>query len=138
MTGTLSTRSGKTALAVALLAAVFGLLTLKSGGAVLFIDGADRAAAGNYVAFVLWFNFLAGFAYLAAAAGIYLKRPWAADLAGLIAILTLVVFLALGVHIYLGGAYEMRTVGAMSLRSLVWIGIALYLNRAGRRGNEAS
>jgi hypothetical protein len=134
----LSTKQGKTALGIALLAGIFGLLTLKSGGSVLFIDGPDRVAAGNYVPFVLWFNFLAGFAYMAAAAGIFLEQPWAAVLVWLIAILTLLVFIALGVHIFLGGAYEMRTIGAMSLRSIVWIGIALYLNRAGRIRNETS
>lgn len=40
----------------------FGLLTLKSGGSVIFIDGPARLAAGNYLPFVVWFNFLAGFA----------------------------------------------------------------------------
>ncbi len=137
MTSAPPAKRRKTALAIALLAGIFGLLTLKSGGSVLFVDGADRAAAGDYVPFVLWFNFLAGFAYLAAAAGIYRERAWAADLARLIAVLTLVVFLALGVHIFLGGAYEMRTIGAMSLRSIVWTGIALYLNRTGCSGAKA-
>ena len=45
---------------IAVIAIAFGLLTLKSGGAVLFIDGAGRVAAGNYVPFVLWSNFLLG------------------------------------------------------------------------------
>lgn len=50
-----------------ILALVFGLVTLKSGGSVLFIEGETRQAAGHYVPFVLWFNFIAGFAYVAAA-----------------------------------------------------------------------
>ena len=110
---------------MALFAAVFGLLTLKSGGEVLFLDGAGRERAGDYVPFVVWFNFLAGFTYLAAASGIFLQRSWAAPLASVIAVLTLMVFAAFGVHIMMDGAYEMRTVGAMTLRSVVWIGIAL-------------
>ena len=48
---------------ISAVAVVFGLLTIKSGGSVLFIDGVDRQAAGNYVPFVLWFNFIAGFFY---------------------------------------------------------------------------
>ncbi len=111
-------------MALAVLAAVFGLLTLKSGGGVLFLDGEARAAAGDYVPFVVWFNFLAGFAYVAAAAGMVLWRSWITPLAISIAALTIVVFIAFGVHILWGEAYEIRTVGALTLRSLVWIGIA--------------
>ncbi|MEO7200530.1 MAG: hypothetical protein ABIY56_10000, partial [Dokdonella sp.] len=44
---------------ISAIAIAFGLLTIKEGGAVLFFDGAGREAAGNYVPFVLWFNFLA-------------------------------------------------------------------------------
>lgn len=115
------------ALIIALIAGLFGLLTLKSGGEVLFIDGTGRAAAGKYVPFVLWFNFLAGFAYLATAIGIALWRPWAAPLSAIIASLTLLVFAAFAIHIWSGGAFETRTLGAMSLRSLVWLGIAFTL-----------
>ena len=112
------------AIAAALFAGAFGALTLKSGGEVLFGDGAGRQAAGNFVPFVVWFNFLAGFAYIAGAVGLALWRSWVTPLAFAIAILTIAVFIAFGVHILMGGAYEMRTVGAMSLRSLVWLGIA--------------
>ena len=112
------------AIFLAIGAAVFGLMTLKSGGEVLFVDGAGRDAAGNYVPFVLWFNFLAGFAYLGGALGLALWRSWVAPLAAAIAVLTMAVFIALGVHILMDGAYEARTIGAMVLRSLVWVGIA--------------
>lgn len=126
------------ALAIALIAGVFGLMTLKSGGEVLFIDGAGRAAAGDYVPFVLWFNFLAGFAYVATAVAVFMWRPGAARLALLIAVLTLLVFAAFGVHILNDGAYETRTVGAMALRSTVWVVIAAVLRRAFSRAQAAS
>jgi hypothetical protein len=74
---------------------------------------------------VLWFNFIAGFAYIAAGIGLWLQHAWAAMLAMLIAISTLLIFIALGVHIYSAGAYEMRTIAAMSLRSIIWVVIAL-------------
>ena len=38
---------------ISLSAIGFGLLTLQEGGAVLFVDGAARQAAGHYVPFVL-------------------------------------------------------------------------------------
>ncbi len=117
------------AVALAVLAGAFGFLTLKSGGEVLFIDGAVRQAAGQYVPFVLWFNFLAGFAYMAGAAGLALWRPWVVPLTIAITASTVVVFAALGVWIVIGEVFEIRTVGAMALRSLVWLGIALALRR---------
>ena len=109
---------------IALIAIGFGLLTIREGGAVLFYDGAARAAAGSYVPFVLWFNFLAGFVYIVAGIGLWIRRRWAAWLAIVITVATALVFLAFGVHVALGGAWERRTVVAMTLRTLVWAGIA--------------
>ncbi len=109
---------------ISLVAAGFGLLTVKEGGAILFGDEAARIAAGNYVPFVLWFNFLAGFAYIIAGAGLWLQQRWAVWLAVAIATATALTFAAFGVHVVSGGAYEPRTAIAMSLRTLVWVTIA--------------
>ncbi|THD08690.1 hypothetical protein B1991_05045 [Rhodanobacter lindaniclasticus] len=115
---------------LSLLAIGFGLLTLREGGTVLFVDGAAREAAGRYVPFVLWFNFLAGFAYVIAGVGLWRRRRWAAWLASAIALATALVFVAFGVHVALGGAWEQRTPIAMALRTLVWTGIAAMAWRA--------
>ncbi len=115
--------------AVALLAGAFGIATVVSGGRVLFGPETVRAAAGRVVPFVLWFNFLAGFAYLAAAAGLWRRRPWAARLALAIAAATGLVFLAFGVHVLRGGAFEPRTVAAMTLRTAFWAAIAVAVWR---------
>jgi hypothetical protein len=109
--------------AVSLAAIGFGLLTIKEGSTTLFGDEAARMAAGNYVPFVLWFNFLAGFAYVAAGAGLWMMQRWAVWLAAAIAVATALTFAAFGVHVYSGGAFEPRTVIAMSLRTLVWVTI---------------
>jgi len=114
-------------------ALVFGALTVFSGGRVLFGPEAARLAAGNYVPFVLWFNFLAGFAYVAAGVGLSLWRRWAARLALALAIATAVVFAAFGVHVALGGAFEPRTVAAMTLRTAFWVAIAALALRAQSR-----
>ncbi len=114
---------------LAVIAVAFGLLTIVSGGRALFGSEAQRAAAGAYVPFVLWFNFAAGFAYVVAGAGLRLQRRWAATLAALIAVATLLVFAAFGAHVLTGGEFEKRTVAAMSLRSIVWIVIALVARR---------
>jgi hypothetical protein len=107
---------------------VFGAATIRAGGSVLFGDGAQ--AAGNVVGFVLWFNFLAGFAYVVAGTGLWLRRRWSAPLALAIAAATVVVFGAFGIHVVIGGAFEARTAWAMALRSAVWILIALVALRA--------
>ena len=114
---------------VSVVAVVFGLLTIKSGGAVICIDGADRLAAGNYVPFVLWFNFLAGFVYIIAGAGLWLQKSWAVKLSVHILLATLIVYGTLGLYILSGGLYEMRTIIAMALRSAVWFFIALLAYR---------
>jgi len=113
----------------ALVALLFGVLTVLSGGRVLFGPEEARVATGNYVPFVLWFNFLAGFAYVAAGVGLWLWRRWAAWLALGIAAATALVFAAFGVHIAMGGAFELRTVAAMTLRTLLWAGIAVAAQR---------
>jgi hypothetical protein len=105
-------------------AVVFGVMTIRAGGTVLFGGEEARRAAGAWVGFVVWFNFVAGFAYVAAGAGLWARRRWAALMAFLIVAGTLITFAAFGVHVATGGAYEMRTVAAMSLRSLVWLLIA--------------
>jgi hypothetical protein len=109
----------------AIVAILFGLLTIKSGGSVLFTDGEARLAAGNYVDFVLWSNFLAGFFYVATGIGIWLQKPWSATAAIIIAVLTALIFAALGVYIINGGESEQRTTIAMALRTLVWTVIAI-------------
>ena len=119
--------------AISLVAVVFGLLTIKEGGTVLFGDEAARTTAGNYVPFVLWFNFVSGFAYVVAGAGLWLQQRWAIWLAVAIAAAIVLTFAALGMHINSGGAYEQRTVIAMSMRTLVWVVIAAVATRALRR-----
>ena len=119
--------------AISLVAAGFGLLTIMEGGTVLFGGEAERTAAGDYVPFVLWFNFVAGFAYVTAGFGLWLQQRWAVWLAVAIVAATVSTFAAFGVHVYSGGAYEQRTVIAMSLRTLVWAVIATLATQALRR-----
>lgn len=118
------TKRGISIWVISLIAVGFGLLTIKEGGAVLFGEAEARAAAGNYVPFVLWFNFLAGFAYVVAGIGLWRQQRWAAWLAAAIAAATAIAFAAFGAHVAADGAYEQRTVIAMSLRTLVWAAIA--------------
>jgi hypothetical protein len=102
-------------------AIAFGLLTVVSGGTTLL----GALEMGAVVLFVLWFNTLAGLAYVVAGLGLWRGRRWAWPLSLAIFAATLLVFVAFGLHVAQGGAFEMRTVYAMALRSAVWGAIAL-------------
>ena len=115
---------------LAVLAVVFGALTLFSGGRALFGGAQAQAAVGNAVGFVLWFNFLAGFAYVLAGVGLWQGRRWAVAAAGLLALATSLVALAFGLQVMGGAAYEMRTVGALTLRLAFWTLVFAVARRA--------
>ncbi len=108
---------------VAVVAFLFGLMTINSGGSTLFIEEV-RQAAGDFVPFVLWINFILGFAYLAAGIGLFTGKAWGKSLSLAIAGITLLTYAAFGIHVALGGLFIVKTVKAMAVRSLVWVGIA--------------
>ena len=110
-----------------IIAIVFGMMTMKSGGNVLFIDGPARIEAGNYIGFVVWFNFIAGFFYIITGIGLWIKQPWVKIMSLTIAATTLLVFFAFAIHVLIGGNYEIRTVIAMTLRSVIWILISMAI-----------
>ncbi|OIQ92263.1 hypothetical protein GALL_257790 [mine drainage metagenome] len=122
--------------ALALFALGFGLLTIASGGYVLFGGEVARRAAGHYVPFVLWFNFIAGFAYVSVGYAILRRRSWAVSLSLGIAVASAVVFAALGIDIAMGGAFEIRTVIAMTFRTLIWWAIFIVISRAQEQSRE--
>jgi hypothetical protein len=116
----------------AVAAAVFGIATVASGGRALLGGEQARAAVGQAVGFVLWFNFAAGFAYVAAALGLWWRKVWAAPAALAIARATAAIGVAFAVHVLTGGAYEPRTVGALLLRIAFWA----WLGRVGWRATR--
>jgi len=118
---------------ISVIAVVFGLMTLKEGGSVLMGNADALAAAGNYIPFIVWFNFLAGFAYVAAGIGLWLQQQWAVGVAIAIAAATELASAALGVMIMTGTPFEQRTVFAMGLRTVLWVVIATVAWRRQQR-----
>ena len=110
---------------LAIIAIAFGAMTLFSGGQALFGSPQARGAAGNAVPFVLWFNFFSGFVYVLAGVGLLRRSPWALYASLLLASTTALIAAAFGVYVLSGGAFEIRTIGAMAIRLLFWIVIAL-------------
>jgi hypothetical protein len=105
------------ALGVALL--VLGVMTLVTGGKVIMGVEAAVAAHGDFVPFVVWGNVSLGPLYLIAGAGLLTRRRWAGLLAQGIAIATLLLGFAFGLHILAGGAYEVHTAIALTVRTTV-------------------
>ena len=110
---------------MAVVAIVFGLLTIFSGGRDLFGDAQARAAVGNAVGFVLWFNFFAGFVYVLVGMAIWHGLRWIVWAASFLALTTALVAGLFGFHVLTGGAYEMRTVGALAIRIAFWTAVAV-------------
>lgn len=104
-------------------------MTITEGGSVLFIDGSARQAAGSTVQFVLWFNFLSGFAFIGVGAGRLTQKNWVRRLARTVAVISVVVLAAFFAYIALGGVYEKRTLVAMPMRTAIWVSLALWAGR---------
>ena len=112
-------------------AIAFGLLTLISGGSALF----GLVDMGAVVPFVLWFNFLAGFAYVIGGLLLMIGHRLALPVALTILIATATVFAVFGWRVFAGDAFEMRTVGAMTLRTLFWAAMVWVAMKA--RGRKS-
>jgi hypothetical protein len=112
---------------------IFGLMTVFSGESVLFGPAEAREWAGSYIQFVVWFNFLEGFAYVLAAIGLWQVKRWAANLTTLITAATAAAALGFTVVVLRSGAYEMRTVGALGFRFAFWTEIAVLAHRTMRK-----
>lgn len=113
--------------AAAVVAVLFGLVTLVTGGRVLM--GADP----GYRVFLplLIFNAAMGGAYVAA--GLAMWRGLRGGVAGARAILALntLVFAAV-LGLYVVDAVAVESVRAMAFRTLVWLGLLMVAVRAGR------
>jgi len=118
---------------MAIAAIVFGVVTVLTGGRALLGGLESRADFGNVVPFVLWFNFLAGIVYIIAGTGLLLCRRWAVYTSLFVAVSTILVFVAFGVHVIGGGAFERRTIGALTIRSFFWIAVTIVSIRALKR-----
>ena len=117
---------------LAIFAVVFGCMTIFSGSSILFASQQAQTWAGDYVPFVLWFNFLAGFVYVITGLGALYAQGWARTLALVLATTSLLVCLAFFFHIWRGGAFEMRTVGALIFRVSFWLVMVVVLTRNGK------
>jgi hypothetical protein len=99
--------------------AVFGFVTLYLSGSVILDLFGIRAKEGNYVLFVVWANFISSILYLVAAVGFIKLKTWTLRPLGVSVLVLLLAFAGLFIHIYTGGIYETKTIGAMVFRIIV-------------------
>ncbi|HET7118512.1 MAG TPA: hypothetical protein VFI29_18595 [Hanamia sp.] len=113
--------------------ALFGVITLFMSTSVIFGLFDIREKEGNYVMFVLIANFICAFLYLAAAYGFFVRQKWTTMILNIAVGVLVITFIGLGIHIYSGGIYEQKTIGAMIFRTLLTIGFVLvsfyYISR---------
>ncbi len=109
---------------VSIIAIIFGLVTIKSSGSVIFIDGSFRAEQGNFVPFIVWFNFSMGFVYIVTGFSIWKEERNGVWLSFFIIVATILAFAIFGTHILQGGEYEIKTVYAMTARISIWTVLA--------------
>ena len=96
--------------------AIFGLIMIAMTTSVIFDLFGIRELEGNYVMSVVIANWFAGFLYLVAAYGIFKNQKWS-YIPLLISAITLIIsFIFLQVHIQDGGAFEAKTIKALSIR----------------------
>jgi magnesium-transporting ATPase (P-type) len=120
--------------------AIFGLATLFSSSAILLDLFSVRETQGNYVYFIVFTNFLVSLLYLVAAYGFVKNKFLALSLLLASLVILIVAFAGLWVHIWSGGLYEMKTMGAMVFRIIATFGFAVaayFINKKSKsHGNN--
>ncbi|MDO9276838.1 MAG: hypothetical protein Q7T92_14995 [Lutibacter sp.] len=104
----------------------FALLTLFLSGSVIFDWFGIRAKEGNYVLPVVWANFISSILYLFAAYGFIKLKTWSFELLSVSVVILIIGFFGLYAHIFAGGLYETKTIGAMLFRITVTLAFTVF------------
>ena len=99
----------------------FALLTLYLSSSLIFDLNGVRAEEGDYVLIVVWANFICSILYLFSAYGFMKAKKQTILYLGVAILVLLSAFILFGIHIYTGGIYMTKTIGAMIFRILVTV-----------------
>lgn len=120
--------------------AIFGFATFFASSAILLDLFGVRETEGNYVPFIVFTNFIVSLLYLVAVYGFLKNKILAIKLLLASLVILIVAFAGLWVHIWSGGLYETKTIGAMAFRIIVTIGfavVAYFINKKSKsHGNN--
>ncbi|HCM77628.1 MAG TPA: hypothetical protein DIS90_14700 [Cytophagales bacterium] len=100
----------------ALLAALFGGVTLFMSASVIFDLFGIRAMEGNFVWHVVIVNFICGIIYISSSFGFFEQKRWTTTLLAIATVLLLLALSGLVVHIAYQLPYEEKTVKAIVFR----------------------
>ena len=101
---------------VAIVLIAFASVTVFMSSSVIFDWFGIREKEGDYVPFIVWTNFIAGFLYLISAYGFLKAKKWTFWVLIGTAIFLVTALIILGLYIDAGGIFELKTVGAMGFR----------------------
>ena len=120
--------------------AIFGFATFFASSAILLDLFGVRETEGNYVPFIVFTNFIVSLLYLVAVYGFLKNKILAIKLLLASLVILIVAFAGLWVHIWSGGLYEAKTIGAMAFRIIVTFGFivtAYFINKKSKsHGNN--
>jgi len=121
---------------LALIIALFGLLTLFLTSSVIFDLFGIREKEGNYVLTVVWANFISGILYLVAVAGIIKNKDWIVKPLFISVVVLIIAQILFFIHIVNGGIYETRTVGALIFRIVLTVLFTVFAFQIKRNQNK--
>jgi hypothetical protein len=83
---------------------------------ILFDLFGIREKAGNYVPFIVWANFISSLFYLLIAYYYFSFKRWSGSLLIIAAIILIIAFIGLRIHINLGGIFNSKIIGILYFR----------------------
>jgi hypothetical protein len=113
-----------TIIIAAVIAVIFGLLTIFAGGSVITGLFGMREKEGHYILFVVWANFVCGILYLAAAYGFFKRKKWTLSILNLSFWILVAAFIAFLIWVINKEPYETKTFVALSFRMLLTLALA--------------
>ncbi len=116
----------------AIVAFILGLLSIVEGGSVLL---GLTTKPYTVLPWLVWYNVVLGFVSVAAGVGLWMKRTWGLSFAVTIVSLNFLVLVILVILYSFRQPVALHSIAAMLVRSLVWAGILLVLQR-GRDGDN--
>jgi hypothetical protein len=101
---------------IAIVLLAFAAVTVFMSSSVIFDWFGIREKEGDYVPFIVWTNFIAGFLYLISAYGLFKAQNWAFWIMLGTILFLMIALIVLALYINYGGVFEIKNVGAMMIR----------------------
>ncbi len=110
----------------AIVAFILGILSIVEGGSVLL---GLSTKPYTVLPWLVWYNVVLGFVSVAAGIGLWIKRMWGMTFAATIVSLHFLVLVILVILYSFRQPVALHSIAAMLVRTLVWAGILLVLQR---------